>query len=305
MKELLAPTADRKTFIGGSDAPSIMGCSPWKSRYQLWLEKTGQAEPDNLEGNEAVYWGTVLEDVVARGYAQKTGRKVHRVNKRLTTVEHGCPMAAQIDRIVTGSGRILEIKTTSSWNAINWGESGTSDIPTHVYCQVQHQMLVSGIKLADVVCLIGGQELRMYSLLADPEYQETLAQMELMFWNQVMSRTPPLPMDSAEAAMRWRDPQPRKIDSTPEDAADVATIREYAYEIKRLEEMKAAVELRLKYRMNNQADEIVGPTGTLATWKTQTRSSLDTKRLQAEHPDLAAQYLRESSFRVFRIRGER
>jgi len=33
---------ERKGFIGGSDAPIILGLSPWKSPYQLWLEKIGQ-----------------------------------------------------------------------------------------------------------------------------------------------------------------------------------------------------------------------------------------------------------------------
>lgn len=28
--------------IGASDAPIIMGVSPWKTPFQLWLEKTGQ-----------------------------------------------------------------------------------------------------------------------------------------------------------------------------------------------------------------------------------------------------------------------
>lgn len=63
---------DRKTFIGGSDAATICGLNPWKTRYQLWQEKTGQAEPTDLSENERVYWGNVLEEVVATEWAVLT-----------------------------------------------------------------------------------------------------------------------------------------------------------------------------------------------------------------------------------------
>ena len=36
----------RNKGIGGSDAGVIMGDNQWKSKYQLWLEKTGQARPE-------------------------------------------------------------------------------------------------------------------------------------------------------------------------------------------------------------------------------------------------------------------
>ena len=58
----------RNSGIGGSDAGVIAGLNRWKSPYQLWLEKTGQVEPEDLSDNEYVYWGTVLEQVVADSY---------------------------------------------------------------------------------------------------------------------------------------------------------------------------------------------------------------------------------------------
>ena len=57
---------ERRKGIGGSDAAAIAGLSPWKSPVAVWLEKTGQVEPE--EPGEAAYWGTVLEDVVARNF---------------------------------------------------------------------------------------------------------------------------------------------------------------------------------------------------------------------------------------------
>lgn len=49
--------AVRNQGIGGSDASVIMGLNPYKSAYQLWLEKRGVAEPEDLTGNPYIYWG--------------------------------------------------------------------------------------------------------------------------------------------------------------------------------------------------------------------------------------------------------
>ena len=57
----------RRHGIGGSDAAVIMGVSPWKSLMDLWLEKTGQYVEDI--DSESMYWGRVLEDVIAKEFA--------------------------------------------------------------------------------------------------------------------------------------------------------------------------------------------------------------------------------------------
>lgn len=44
----------RKEGIGGSDAAAIVGLSKWKSPYQLWLEKTGQVEAEDISDKEVV-----------------------------------------------------------------------------------------------------------------------------------------------------------------------------------------------------------------------------------------------------------
>ncbi|NLH44914.1 MAG: endonuclease, partial [Acholeplasmataceae bacterium] len=68
----------RNSGIGGSDAGIIVGLNKWKSPFQLWLEKTGQVEAESLSDNEFVYWGNVLEQVVADEFTVRTGKKVMR-----------------------------------------------------------------------------------------------------------------------------------------------------------------------------------------------------------------------------------
>ena len=55
-----AVTVDREKYIGGSDIPIIMGISPFKSRFDLLLEKAGLKEND-FTGNEYTEYGNKLE----------------------------------------------------------------------------------------------------------------------------------------------------------------------------------------------------------------------------------------------------
>ncbi len=53
-------TVDREFYIGGSDIPVIMGISPFKTRYELLLEKAGLRE-DDFAGNKYTVYGQQLE----------------------------------------------------------------------------------------------------------------------------------------------------------------------------------------------------------------------------------------------------
>ena len=72
----------RQKGIGASDAAAAIGLNPFKSQLELWMEKTSRSDaslPDDLDSSP-LYWGEVLEPIVAKRYQEKTGRKVKRVN---------------------------------------------------------------------------------------------------------------------------------------------------------------------------------------------------------------------------------
>jgi putative phage-type endonuclease len=89
----------RQLGIGSSDAAPAIGLSPYKCPLSLWLEKTGRKEPEDLSEKEPVIWGTILEPILARVYAERTGRKVRRVNAVLQHPTHRF-MLANLDREV-------------------------------------------------------------------------------------------------------------------------------------------------------------------------------------------------------------
>jgi len=73
-------TTARQKFIGASDASTTIGVTPYRTTsYDLWLDKTGQAEP--FAGNEATYWGNLLEAPVAQRLSEDNG-----IRKRQTVL---------------------------------------------------------------------------------------------------------------------------------------------------------------------------------------------------------------------------
>lgn len=73
----------RKNGIGSSDAAAAVGLNPYKSQLQLWMEKTGKDENlpvvDPNDEESPMYWGTILEPIVAAHYTKRTGNRVRRI----------------------------------------------------------------------------------------------------------------------------------------------------------------------------------------------------------------------------------
>ncbi len=187
----------RQQGIGSSDAAVAIGLSPYKSPLSLWLEKTNRKPAVDLSEKEAVIWGTVLEPVLAKVYAARTGRRVRRVNAVLQHPDYPF-MLANLDREVvtdTGTG-ILEIKTAGYYSMQLW-EDG---VPVAYQCQVLHQLAVTGHAWADVAVLLGGQEFRIYRIERDDDKIADLIQREAQFWSCVTEDLQPEPDGSADAA---------------------------------------------------------------------------------------------------------
>src|SRR2546423_7563219 len=91
---------ERRAFIGGSDARIIMG-NDEAALIQLWREKRGEAEPEDLSGNLIVQVGAATEDLNRYWYERNTGRRVTDVQRR---VRHSAlPWVAAAPHRVVGS----------------------------------------------------------------------------------------------------------------------------------------------------------------------------------------------------------
>lgn len=289
----------RRKGIGGSDVAAIAGLSPWKSPVAVWLEKTGQVE--SKESGEAAYWGTVLEDVVAREFSIRTGLKIRRRNAILQHPEHSW-MLANVDRFIVGSNEGLECKTTSAFNAKEWeGE----DIPAQYIIQIQHYMAVTGAKSWWIAVLIGGQKFLYKKVERDDELIEQLIEIERNFWeNHVVKNVPPEldgSLASTELVKRMYPRATLPAIDLPSQAKDlVADLENVKAELKLLEERKSELENKLKHLLGEHEEGKIGD--TVVTWKNVESKRIDTNRLRQEKPEIYEQYLKVSSYRKFDIR---
>lgn len=106
---------DREKYIGGSDIGVIMNLSPFKSRFDLLLEKAGYKAND-FEGNVYTEYGNTLEPKI-REYINK-GKDTHfiegkHIREAVGDEIIGVRIHTDGERMIEGDYEILEIKTTS------------------------------------------------------------------------------------------------------------------------------------------------------------------------------------------------
>src|SRR5699024_3089462 len=251
--------------------------------------------------NEYIYWGNVLEDIVAKEFENRTGKRVRRDNRMLRHPEHDF-MLANMDRVVVGEKALLECKTTSQYNKDLWEGD---DIPAQYLCQVQHYMAVTGYKKAYIAVLLGGNTFIWKEIDRDEELINILIEAEKDFWeNNVQAGVIP-DIDGSEATSNFINHMYKDIDE--EEVAlneDVNTllkgIEACKRDVKETKELQKKYENQLKDQLGNN---IAGKTKSyLVTWKPQKRKSLDSKRLKEEQADLIKDYYKESETRVLRIK---
>ena len=75
-------TSNRRTYIGGSDARTIMGTDE-AALLRLWREKRGEVQPVDLSDNLIVQLGNATEDLNRRWDEANTGLTVKDVQRRV------------------------------------------------------------------------------------------------------------------------------------------------------------------------------------------------------------------------------
>lgn len=283
----------RKGGIGSSDAAAAVGLNPYKSRLELWLEKTGRAAAnDDHQGmDDPRFWGTLLEPYVAVAYQQKTDQKVRKVNAVLQHPTFPF-MLANIDREIVGSAdvQILECKTAGEFGSRLWKDG----VPEYVQLQVQHQLAVTGKGAADVAVLLCGQKLEVHRIERDEEVISRLVVLESQFWEHVVMDTPP-PADGSESAARALRHLYQGNDTTLDFTGDVELGNAFDSLAEMTEEVAAkALEAE---RLKQVIQQAMGDASKAAfancvvTFKrAKDGTRIDTKGLAAGHPDIAARY---------------
>ena len=292
----------RKTGIGSSDAAAAVGLNPYCSPLELWLNKTNRETKSDASVDTAIddddaspmYWGTLLEPIVASHYTRKTGNRVRRINAVLQHPNPELPwMLANIDREVVGCPdvQILECKTAGINGVRLWADG----VPQYVQLQVMHQLAVTGKQAADVAVLVCGQELRVHRIERDEAMIAHLIQLEKRFWHHVQTDTPPPADGSDSSGKALRHLFPRDAGTVVDFTGDRELCAAYAdwVSLREVLDRQEALEASLAQRMQQamgEATQATFETGSVRWKKVADSTVLDTARLLKDDPTLLQRY---------------
>lgn len=285
---------ERRQGIGGSDIGAILGLSKYRTPLQVWEEKTGRAQPH--ESNLSMRFGTMAERFVAEEYTSNTGRRVEGYTRMLR--HHTVPLIGHPDRLVIPEGqkiaalrktgeirtdRLLECKTSTPFALTHgeWGESGTDWVPPAYLMQCAAYMSLTGCDVADLACLFGNQELRVYTIARDMELEDYLLSEVDKWWNRhVISDVPPDPVNRDDCLRLWPAHKVGKsVIVDMQVANDIRALAATKAKIKALNELSEDFEARVMAAFGD-AEEITHMGAKLATWKqNKSRRIIDWEKL--------------------------
>ncbi len=171
----------RKSKIGASDAPVIMGVSPWSTPFQLWEQKLGLSE---VKINEAMKRGTEMESQAREEFEKITGIKM--TPKVITHSEYDW-MIASLDGISECSKYIVEIKCPG-FKDHEIARNGL--IPEKYYPQIQHQLACSNLNMAYYFSFYQNDSC-IVEIVRDQKYIDGMIKKELDFFELLKSKIPP------------------------------------------------------------------------------------------------------------------
>ena len=286
----------RTKGIGGSDVSVIAGVNPFRSIFQLWLEKTGQVEPEETE-NDNTHFGNVLEPVVKREFSKRTGLKV-RAKRALLQSEEYPFMLADLDGVIYENGKmnLFEAKTASAYKQEIW-EKG---IPEEYVLQVQHYMAVTGAEKTYLAALVGGNRFYWKVVRRDEQKIAEIIELEKAFWEEnVLAGKEPVPDGSGATTDFLNEKYASSNGNTillPEEALGLCRrYEELSGQLNELQDKKDAVSNQLKNFLKNNESGVIGE--YRVTWKQVTSTTFDKKRLEKENRALYEEYLTKRQYR--------
>jgi putative phage-type endonuclease len=186
----------RKLYRNASESPVVMGLSPWMTPFQLWQLKTGRTQP--AEATAPMKHGTEMEPAARAVYEAETGFVMQPLV--MTSGEY----SASLDGITLRGDLIVEIKCPYKGQASDlWQSVEAGEIPEMYRVQIQHQMMVSGAKLAHLWVFDG-----TVGLLVEIKHDEVCQQRIKNAWDEfsnLVDTDAPPPLSELDTELRDDD----------------------------------------------------------------------------------------------------
>lgn len=333
---------DRRTYIGGSDIAAIMGLSPWMTPLQCYERKVNpEPEVLTPEKKKFFARRKRQEPVIAEMLFDTYGIEVTRLSmdddqnryidgrhpflaaeidfefRMSEAIRIAFPDRPQVCAIPDGTLCNGEIKTVHPFKAKEWGEEGSEDVPIHYAAQVMHGLGITRTRpMALVAALFGIDNLVCFPVIADGVTIAAVREKAMLFWTQhVLARVPPDPINMDDMMRLLSRVNGRPVEADPATLEALSNLRDIRASMGAMEKEKKELEfliadfvrrqwgLTSDTPVENIDNAIITAEGApFATWKKQSRTTIDSKRLQADKPELAAEYSNTTWFRSLRFK---
>ena len=262
-----AQQRERRKTIGASDAPAILGLSPWRTPLDVWREKRHGAP----ETESALQWfGSAVEDVLADFCERDVpGLKLRRKNQPIRCADTPW-MTALLDRVVVGDkSTLVELKTANQFVANRWRDG----VPEYYVWQAHHQMACAPDAKRVVFCaLIGGiptSGWRNPELVVERSEGaiKALRTVESAFWERVQTGEPPPPLTARDMRTRWPFDTGEAVNADADVRLAVEEARKIKAEIKDAEKRLDELLNSVKHHMGHATILVDEDGRKLASWK--------------------------------------
>ena len=300
----------RRAGLGSSDVAAILGVSPYRSGWDIYLERVLDHRPPPDARREKYYArGHREEPRILEDYAEEVGAAVMPL--RQVIVEGPAPLAVSPDSFVALDSEwgLGECKTDRTFA---WGPSGTvierwSSAARELVredhaAQVYSQLIATGLPFGVLAVRRDMDDLRHFVLVADERLQARMLERLSEWWQRhIVGREPP-PNDGSEACARAKERLyaggAREKKTRVATPAEVALARELVAaktEVQRLQD-------RERKLRSDLADAIGEGYGVHWEWAGGTSKALyidvagrevvDTEKLRREHPEVFAKVVK-------------
>ena len=168
---------ERKKYIGGSDLPSIMQVSPWRTVFQLWEEKLCICTPDHASKAYIFWKGHRMEAIARQNRELQIG---FDIPAQVIQSDQFPWARVSLDCLNVKKDYVGEIKFmgVDSWNLLKYEK----EIPDHYYPQVQYQLFVTGMSELEFIGINEDKKLAITIIKPDLPYMEKMIKTCIYFW---------------------------------------------------------------------------------------------------------------------------
>jgi predicted phage-related endonuclease len=202
--------ANRPNYIGASEVPCLFGHG-YNTYFQLWHEKSGLIDPENLDDVLPVIVGECMEAGFADVIRKTTDYTLRKTHRYLIYGDEKLRLGASLDYEIQteDAGWVpaeLKILDYPAF-ADKWEETeatGEYDPPLIYALQLQTQLLITGKPYGYLFALVGNKQVIENRMEADPEVQGLIIKLVAEFWDSIEKQTAPAPDYDNDLAIMFR-----------------------------------------------------------------------------------------------------